>query len=177
MELFRYRMDGTEPEPLTDLERMALVNIFPVIDRSVERYAISKENGAKGGRPSKRSYIPPEEWQAYLKDHTQKETAEHFEITERTLRNWISVSQAKAEKTGKNHDKDIDMDIDTDKDIDIHTSISNNKNNKAETPKTLKGVSAIRQDIRPCQPGYEFIAHGKRYRFNDAREVEELGPA
>lgn len=171
MELFRYRMDGTEPEPLTDLERMALVNIFPVIDRSVERYAISKENGAKGGRP--RKWIPPEEWFAYYKEHGRKETAEHFDIPEETLKKWIQ----RVGKKGKNHDKDIDMDIDTDKDIDIHTSISNNKNNKAETPKTLKGVSAIRQDIRPCQPGFEFIAHGKRYRFNDAREVEELGPA
>ena len=63
MELFKYRMDGTEPEPQSDLERMALVNIFPVIDRSVERYTANKENGAKGGRPKK--YIPPEEWKAY----------------------------------------------------------------------------------------------------------------
>ena len=43
-ELFRYRMDGTDPEPQTDLEQMALINIFPIVDASVERYEKNKEN-------------------------------------------------------------------------------------------------------------------------------------
>lgn len=169
-ELFRYRVDGTPPDPQTDLERMALVNIFPVIDKSVERYTANVENGQKGGRP--RKWIPPEEWTAYYKEHGRKATAEHFGIPESALKHWI----AKVGQKGQNQDidKDIDIDIDTDKDIDI-ISISNNPNKKgaAETPKPPKGVSAI----RPCQPGYEFVRGGKRYRFNDKGEVEEIGMA
>lgn len=169
-ELFRYRVDGVAPDPQTDLERMALVNIFPVIDKSVERYTANVENGQKGGRP--RKWIPPEEWLAYYKEHGRKATAEHFGIPEETLKKWIQ----RMGKKGKNQDNDIDIDIDKDKDIDIDISIlNNNKNNKekAETPKAPKGASAI----RPCQPGYEFVSHGKRYRFNDKREVEEIGEA
>lgn len=165
-ELFCYRMTGEEPKPETDLERMALVNIFPVVDKSVERYEKNKENGQKGGRPKK--WIPPEEWRAYRKSHSQQETADHFGISLRTLRNWEGA------KTGKNQDidKDIDSDIDTDKDIDINESIKKkNKKEKAETPETLKGVPAI----RPCQPGWEFVKDGLRYRFNDRKEIECIG--
>lgn len=165
-ELFRYRMDGTEPQPQSDLELMALVNIFPVIDRSVERYAANKENGEKGGRP--RKWIPPEEWQEYRKTHTQKETAAHFGISERTLQGW-----EQAAKTRKNQDKDIDKDRDMDTDKDIHIPISKKENKeKAETPKTLKGVSAIRSG----DPGYEFERDGVRYRITEEREVMVLGP-
>lgn len=165
-ELFRYRMTGEEPQPETDLERMALVNIFPVVDKSVERYEKNKENGQKGGRPKK--WIPPEEWRAYRKSHSQQETSDHFGISLRTLQRWEGV------KTRQNQDidKDIDSDIDTDKDIDINESIKKkNKKEKAETPETLKGVPAI----RPCQPGWEFVKDGLRYRFNDRKEIECIG--
>ena len=67
-ELFQYRMDGTEPEIQSDLERMALTVIFPIVDASVERYEKNKENGAKGGRPKR--WIPPDEWKAY-QNHIQ----------------------------------------------------------------------------------------------------------
>lgn len=167
-ELFRYRMTGEEPQPETDLERMALVNIFPVVDKSVERYEENKKNGAKGGRP--RKWIPPEEWMAYYKAHGRKATAEHFGVPENTLKQWIRA----VGKKGKNQDidKDIDSDIDTDKDIDINESIKKkNIKEKAETPETLKGVPAI----RPCQPGWEFVKDGLRYRFNDRKEIECIG--
>lgn len=166
MELFRYRTEGIAPDPQTDLEQMALVNIFPVIDKSVERYAANVEAGQKGGRP--RKWIPPEEWLAYYKEHGRKATAEHFGIPESALKHWI----AKVGQKGQNQDidKDIDLDIDKDKDIDIKSIYIKEK---AEAPKAPKGASAT----RPCQPGYEFTAHGKRYRFNDKREVEEIGEA
>ena len=164
-ELFQYRIDGTEPKPQTDLEQMALINIFPVVDKSVERYEKNKENGAKGGRPSK--WIPPEEWKTYRKKHSQQETADHFGISVRTIQRWEGAA-----KTGQNQDIDIDSDIDSDKDIDINESIKKkNIKEKAETPETLKGVPAI----RPCQPGWEFVKDGLRYRFNDRKEIECIG--
>ena len=163
-ELFHYRMDGTEPEPQTDLEQMALINIFPIVDASVERYEKNKENGAKGGRPKR--WIPPEEWKEYRKTHSQKETAAHFGISERTLQYW-----EQAAKTRKNQDIDIDLDkdsdIDSDKDINIKNHI------KAKTPEERKCAPAP----RPMEPGYEFVSHGKRYRITDRSEVEEIGPA
>lgn len=161
-ELFRYRMDGTEPEPQSNLEQMALINIFPVVDASVERYEKNKENGAKGGRPKR--WIPPDEWKAYRKDHSQKETAEHFGISERTIQRW-----EEAAKTRQNQDIDKDSDIDSDKDIDIK---NNKKNNKAGTPEGLKGPPAP----RPGTPGYEWVRDGIRYRITENSEVEELGP-
>ena len=167
-ELFRYRMDGTEPEPQTDLEQMALINIFPVVDASVERYEKNKENGEKGGRP--RKWIPPELWRAYRKTHSQKETAEHFGISLSTLKRW-----EQGVKTGQNQDIDIDKDsdIDSDKDIDIK---NHNKKNKAGTPEGLKGPPAPRSKIQAGLPGYEWVSHGIRYRITENSEVEELGP-
>lgn len=163
-ELFHYRMDGTEPDPQTDLEQMALINIFPIVDASVERYEKNKENGAKGGRPKR--WIPPEEWQAYRKDHTQKETAAHFGISVDTLQRW--------EKAAKPQNQDIDLDKDSDIDSDKDIDIKNTKNNnKGGTPSSPQSGSAP----RPMEPGYEFISHGRRYRITDRNEVEEIGPA
>lgn len=164
-ELFNYRANGVPPEPQSDLERMALVNIFPLINKSVERYTANKENGQKGGRPKK--WIPPAEWKEYRKTHNQKETAEHFGISVDTLQRW--------EKTAKpqNQDIDIDKDMDIDTDKDIYININNKeKNKKEESRKTPEGVS----DPLPCTPGYEFVNKGRRYRFNDRQEVVELGP-
>ena len=172
MELFKYRMDGTEPEPQSDLERMALVNIFPVIDRSVERYTANKENGAKGGRPKK--WIPPEEWMAYYKEHGRKATAEHYGIPEETIKKWVSSMG----KKGKNQDIDMDKDIDMDTDKDIHININNKIKNKEESQKPLKGGSAPqyqpKHDVPPCSPGWEFINKGVLYRFNDRGEVVKV---
>lgn len=163
-ELFHYRMDGTEPDPQTDLEQMALINIFPIVDASVERYEKNKENGAKGGRPKR--WIPPEEWKAYRKDHTQKETAARFGISVDTLQRW--------EKAAKPQNQDIDLDKDSDIDSDKDIDIKNTKNNnKGGTPSSPQSGSAP----RPMEPGYEFISHGRRYRITDRNEVEEIGPA
>ena len=159
-ELFKYHMDGTEPEPQTDLERMALVTIFPVIDRSVERYNANRENGQQGGRP--RKWIPPEEWKAYRKKHSQKETAAHFGISISTLQRW-----EQGVKTGQNQDIDKDKDSDTDSDKDI--SIKNH--NKAGTPEGHKGPPAPRAG----EPGFEWTRNGVRYRITEDSEVEELG--
>lgn len=166
-ELFRYRMDGTEPEIQSDLERMALTVIFPIVDASVERYEKNKENGEKGGRP--RKWIPPEEWQAYRKEHTQQETAEHFGISVRTLQNW-----EQAAKTGKNQNlnKNKNSNINSHKNIDI----SNSKEKNAGTPEGLKGPPAPRSNIQAGLPGYEWVRDGVRYRITENSEVEELGP-
>ena len=170
-ELFNYRINGIEPQPQSDLERMALVNIFPLIDKSVERYTANKENGQKGGRP--RKWIPPEEWMQYYKEHGRKATAEHYGIPEETLKKWI----ASVGKKGKNQDIDIDKDIDIDTDIDsdIDTISNNKKDNKnKESRKPVRAGSD--PQILPCQPGYEFVNKGILYRFNDKQEVERIGP-
>lgn len=161
-ELFKYRIDGTEPKPQSELEQMALVNIFPVIDRSVERWTASKENGAKGGRP--RKYIHPDEWRAYLNNHTKKETAAHFGISVDTLQRWEKAAKP------QNQDKDIDKDMDTDTDIHILKSISNNK---SESPKSPLSDSVP----RPLMPGYEFTKNGKTYRINEEGEAVMIGTA
>ena len=161
-ELFQYRMDGTEPEIQSDLERMALTVIFPIVDASVERYEKNKENGAKGGRPKR--WIPPEDWQAYRKEHSQKETAEHFGISVDTLQRWEKAAKPQNQNINKNKNSNINS----------HTNIdiSNSKNYKAGTPEGLKGPPAP----RPGTPGYEWVRDGIRYRITSRNEVEELGP-
>ena len=162
-ELFQYRMDGTEPEIQSDLERMALTVIFPIVDASVERYEKNKENGAKGGRPKR--WIPPEDWQAYRKEHSQKETAEHFGISERTIQRWEESAKT---RQNQNINKNKNSNINSHTNIDI----SNSKNNKASRPEERKGAPAP----RPGTPGYEWVRDGIRYRITSRNEVEELGP-
>ena len=162
-ELFQYRMDGTEPEIQSDLERMALTVIFPIVDASVDRYEKSKENGAKGGRPKR--WIPPEEWQAYRKEHSQKETAEHFGISVDTLQRWEKAAKPQNQNINKNKNSNINSHTN----IDISNSI---KEKKADTPEALKGAPAP----RPGTPGYEWVRDGIRYRITENSEVEELGP-
>ena len=166
-ELFQYRMDGTEPEIQSDLERMALTVIFPIVDASVDRYEKSKENGAKGGRPKR--WIPPEEWQAYRKEHSQKETAEHFGISVDTLQRWEKAAKPQNQNINKNKNSNINSHTN----IDISNSI---KEKKAGTPEALKGAPAPRSNIQAGLPGYEWVSHGIRYRITENSEVEELGP-
>lgn len=88
-----------------------------------ERYDKAKEDGAKGGRPSKQEYIPPEEWQAYRKDHSQEETAEHFGIALRTLQYWERHA-----KTRKNLNVNVNDNDNVNANVNDNVIISNNKN-------------------------------------------------
>ena len=162
-ELFQYRMDGTEPEIQSDLERMALTVIFPIVDASVERYKTAKENGEKGGRP--RKFIPPEDWQAYRKEHNQKETAEHFGISVDTLQRWEKAAKPQNHNININDNKNLNVNSNS-------NSNYQNKNNKASRPEERKGAPAP----RPGTPGYVWVRDGIRYRITSRNEVEELGP-
>lgn len=91
-----------------------------------ERYDKSKEDGAKGGRPSKQEYIPPEEWQAYRKDHSQEETAEHFGIALRTLQYWERKTREDA-KTRKNPNVNVNDNDNVNANVNDNVIINNNK--------------------------------------------------
>ena len=84
-QLFQYRMDGTEPEIQSELERMALTVIFPIVDASVERYEKNKENGAKGGRP-KRWIEQDEAERLYEQLGSWDKVAEELGVNRDTLR-------------------------------------------------------------------------------------------
>ena len=58
------------------------------VKASQKRYIKAVENGSRGGKPAK--VIEPEIWQSYYDDHTRKETAEFFGITESLLKKWIT---------------------------------------------------------------------------------------
>ena len=112
---------GTEPD-LSPLENALINQMFVNVQAAKDRYGRSKENGAKGGRTA---YVPPAEWQDYLKNHTQKETAEHFNVSVDTLQRWIK-------KTAKPQNltvTDTDTVTVTDTDTDTVTSILINNNN------------------------------------------------
>lgn len=161
--LIAYGLTGEKP-PLRYPLNAILEQMTASVKAAADRYAAAKENGEKGGRPKK--YIPPEEWKAFRKEHTQKETAEHFGISVDTLQRW--------EKTAK--PQNLNNNINDNENLNDNANSNSNYqnkiiNNKAETPETLKGVPAI----RPCQPGWEFVKDGLRYRFNERKEIECIG--
>lgn len=121
---------GTEPD-LSPLENALINQMFVNVQAAKDRYGRSKENGAKGGRTA---YVPPAEWQDYLKNHTQKETAEHFNVSVDTLQRWIK-------KTAKPQNLTVtDTVTVTATDTDTVTSIYKNNNGSVDAS-ALSGIA------------------------------------
>lgn len=138
--------------------RPVIIQMFASVSSARDRHEKAIEDGAKGGRPSKQEYIPPEEWQAYRKDHSQEETAEHFGIAVRTLRNWERKTSGEA-KTGKNlnvNENDNDNDNAND---NVNVIISNNNINKG-----ANGALTNRPVLPQLKPGEEWTSEPMRQR-------------
>ncbi|MBQ1792811.1 MAG: helix-turn-helix domain-containing protein [Oscillospiraceae bacterium] len=160
--LIHFGLEGEKPELPYPLNAI-LEQMTASVKAASDRYAAAKENGEKGGRPKK--FIPPEEWQAYRKEHSQKETAEHFGISVDTLQRWEKTAKPQNLNINSNDNKNLNVNSNS-------NSNYQNKNNKAGTPEGLKGPPAP----RPGTPGYEWVRDGIRYRITENSEVEELGP-
>lgn len=171
--LIVYGLTGEKPALEYPLNAI-LEQMTASVKAASDRYTAAKESGEKGGRPKK--WIPPEEWQAYYKEHGRKATAEHYGIPEETIKKWVSSMG----KKGKNLNYNINVNDNDNLNVNDNSNYNyqNNINNKEESQKTLKGVSAPlqpRQDVPPCSPGYEFVNKGILYRFNDKCEVVRVG--
>jgi len=164
--LIHFGLEGEKPELPYPLNAI-LEQMTASIKAASDRYAAAKENGEKGGRPKK--FIPPEEWQAYRKEHSQKETAEHFGISVDTLQRWEKTAKPQNLNINSNDNKNLNVNSNS-------NSNYQNKNNKAGTPEGLKGPPAPRSNIQAGLPGYEWVRDGVRYRITENSEVEELGP-
>lgn len=160
--LIHFGLEGEKPELSYPLNAI-LEQMTASVKAASDRYAAAKENGEKGGRPKK--FIPPEEWQAYRKDHSQKETAEHFGISVDTLQRWEKAAKPQNLNINSNDNKNLNVNSNS-------NSNYQNKNNKASRPEERKGAPAP----RPGTPGYEWVRDGVRYRITERNEVEELGP-
>jgi len=160
--LIHFGLEGEKPELPYPLNAI-LEQMTASVKAASDRYAAAKENGEKGGRPKK--FIPPEEWQAYRKDHSQKETAEHFGISVDTLQRWEKAAKPQNLNINSNDNKNLNVNSNS-------NSNYQNKNNKASRPEERKGAPAP----RPGTPGYEWVRDGVRYRITERNEVEELGP-
>ena len=126
-----------------------LIQMLASVTSAKERHEKAIENGAKGGRPR---FIPPEEWQAYRKDHSQKETAEHFGISVDTLQRW--------EKTAKPQNPNVNVN-DNDNDNaneNVNVIISNNKETGSN------GASTKRPVLPELKPGEEWTSEPMRQR-------------
>ena len=160
--LIHFGLEGEKPELPYPLNAI-LEQMTASVKAASDRYAAAKENGEKGGRPKK--FIPPEEWQAYRKEHSQKETAEHFGISVDTLQRWEKTAKPQNLNINSNDNKNLNVNSNS-------NSNYQNKNNKAGTPEGLKGPPAP----RPGTPGYEWVRDGIRYQITENSEVEVLGP-
>lgn len=75
-----------------------IIPLLAFVKVSKQRYEKSIENGSKGGAREK--WIDRDVLLLYLKDHTQKEAAEHFNCSERKIRYVLQAAKpAKAAKT------------------------------------------------------------------------------
>lgn len=164
--LIHFGLEGEKPELPYPLNAI-LEQMTASVKAASDRYAAAKENGEKGGRPKK--FIPPEEWQAYRKEHSQKETAEHFGISVDTLQRWEKTAKPQNLNINSNDNKNLNVNSNS-------NSNYQNKNIKAGTPEGLKGPPAPRSNIQAGLPGYEWVRDGVRYRITENSEVEELGP-
>ena len=160
--LIHFGLEGEKPELPYPLNAI-LEQMTASVKAASDRYAAAKENGEKGGRPKK--FIPPEEWKAYRKKHSQKETAEHFGISVDTLQRWEKAAKPQNLNINSNDNKNLNVNSNS-------NSNYQNKNNKASRPEERKGAPAP----RPGTPGYEWVRDGIRYRITSRNEVEELGP-
>ena len=173
--LMFYGLTGQKPALKYPLNAI-LEQMTASVKSAADRYAAAKENGEKGGRPSKRDFIPPDEWQGYLKDHSQQETADYFGISVRTLQRWISAQTPKGDKTGQNLNNNVNVNDNENLNVNANSN-SNYQNNNNKNKESRKPVRAGSDpQILPCQPGYEFVNKGILYRFNDKQEVERIGP-
>ena len=119
-----------DKEPETPAVFMMMQNV----NAAHERYEKAVENGAKGGRPSRQRYIPPEEWQAYYDTHTRKETAEHFGIPENTMKSWLrKTAYYKKGEKGENLTETVTDNVTETVTVTLSSNNNNNKkNNKKE---------------------------------------------
>ena len=163
--LITYGLTGEKP-PLHYPLNAILEQMTASVKAAADRYAAAKENGEKGGRPKK--YIPPEEWKAFRKEHSQKETAEHFGISVDTLQRWEKT--AKPQNLNNNINDNLNLNVNSNSNSNYK---KNNINNKGGTPSQPQSGSAP----RPMMPGYEFTHNGKLWRINDRGEAEVIGTA
>lgn len=163
--LITYGLTGEKP-PLRYPLNAILEQMTASVKAAADRYAAAKENGEKGGRPKK--YIPPEEWKAFRKEHTQKETAEHFGISVDTLQRWEKT--AKPQNLNNNINDNLNLNVNSNSNSNYKKI---NNNNNGGTPSAPQSGSAP----RPMMPGYEFIHNGKQWRINDRGEAEVIGTA
>lgn len=163
--LITYGLTGEKPLLRYPLNAI-LEQMTASVKAAADRYAAAKENGEKGGRPKK--YIPPEEWKAFRKEHSQKETAEHFGISVDTLQRWEKT--AKPQNLNNNINDNLNLNVNSNSNSNYKKNIINNKGG---TPSQPQSGSAP----RPMMPGYEFIHNGKQWRINDRGEAEVIGTA
>lgn len=136
--LLKYGFEGIEPDEDSDVMMYGFDADKIALDNAAVRYLKAQENGAKGGRPTKR---PPaaELQQKYEELRTWAAVATYYGVTERTIRNWREVNEngqcPAPEETGKNRAEEtsgtlpeaektggnLDIDIDIEKDIETET--------------------------------------------------------
>ena len=134
---------GTEPD-LSPLENALINQMFVNVQAAKNRYERSKENGAKGGRTA---YVPPAEWQEYLKDHTQKETAEHYNVSVDTLQRWIKKTAKPQNLTDTVTDTDTVTVTATDTDTVTSIYINNNSRSRRGTSE-VPSLPALKEGER-----------------------------
>ena len=122
--LLQYGFEGIEPDEDSDVMMYGFDADKIALDNAAVRYLKAQENGAKGGRPTKR---PPaaELQQKYEELKTWAAVAKYYGVTERTTRNWREAEETgknraeetsgtlpEAEKTGGNLEKEIELEKD-----------------------------------------------------------------
>ena len=140
--------DKHEPLPSPMLE-IAFKHFQISIDSSSKRYQKAVEDGQKGGRPSKREFIPPDVWIGAILEHGSiPKAATALGLSKPTLYKWVNASNdQRLEKVKKLKNPSVSVSVsDSDAVADSESDKRNYLKNASDTTTTDPNGSS------PCQP-------------------------
>ena len=148
-----------DPLPTPTLE-IAFKHFQISIDSASARYDKAVEEGKKGGRPSKKVFIPPDEWIVAIEKHGSiPKAAKALGLAKSTLYQWVSVTDdPRLEKVRKSENLNVYDNVSVSESVyDNDSEKRNNKNraNGATDAKASPRVSEKKLAERKIKPSKE----------------------
>lgn len=156
--IFSYVFDEKEGFFTDPKLRIAFIHFRVSIDKTSAKYDKAVEEGKKGGRPSKKVFIPPDEWIGAIEEHGSiPKAAKALGLAKSTLYQWVSVTDdPRLEKVRKSENLSLSVSL-SDSVSESESDKRKNKNraNGATDAKASPRVSERKLAERKIQPSKE----------------------
>jgi len=138
--IFAYVFDDKELFFTDPKLQIAFTHFKISIDGASARYEKAVEDGKKGGRPSKRDFIPPDVWIGAILEHGSiPKAATALGLSKPTLYKWVATSDdPRLEKVKKLKNLSVSVSVSD----SVSESESDKRNNKKEPSQTADGADA-----------------------------------